>query len=399
VPATAAAARWPRILFSVLALGCAGLFVADVWRYSLFIWQPQKVFWWLALPLLGAALAAALATLPAAGQLALASLLTCIGAIELAACAANTLTAPRVESRLEPNYFLPDDVLGNAPMAGATSRATKTVDGKVVYDVEYAIDAQRRRITPLDGPPQRTRFALFFGCSFTFGEGVGARETLPFRVGELAAHYMPYNYGFQGYGPEQLLARFESSDLRSEVPQHEGVLVYSFIDSHVSRAIGSMTVYSGWASAAPYYELDAAGQPVRHGNLTTGRPVTSLFYSLLGRSQALKYFRVELPPYVSDRHIELTARMLARSAALFREAFGGQRFVVLIFPGSRLAPRLAAALERMGVEYLDYSSLVDFNGQPERYQIPGDGHPSPQTYQKVARRLVRDLGIGESGVR
>jgi hypothetical protein len=389
--------RSPRIAFWALALGFSLLLGADVWRYREFVWEPHKVFFWLALPLLGASIATAFAALPARGQLATASLLATLAAMEAASWAANLVTAPSVETRLEPNYFLPDDVLGNAPMPDVTSRVSKVVDGRTLYDVEYAIDARRRRITPVDDPGRRTRFALFFGCSFTFGEGVAERETLPFRVAELAPRYMPYNYGFQGYGPQQLLARLESSDLRSEVIEDDGVLIYSFIDSHVARAIGSMSVYSGWASAAPNYELDDAGQPVRRGNFTTGRPATSLLYSVLGRSQTLEYFRVELPPVVRDSHIELTARMLARSAALFREKFGAQRFVVVIFPGAELAPRLAPALERLGVDFLDYSELVDFDGQPQLYQIVGDGHPSARTYQEVARRLARDLGIDDPG--
>jgi hypothetical protein len=49
------------------------------------------------------------------------------------------------------------------------------------------------------------------------------------------------------------------------------------------------------------------------------------------------------------------------------------------------------------VDFLDYSELVDFDGQPQLYQIVGDGHPSARTYQEVARRLARDLGIDDPG--
>jgi hypothetical protein len=202
---------------------------------------------------------------------------------------------------------------------------------------------------------------------------------------------MPYGYGFHGYGPQHLLARLESGQLPGEVSESDGDLVYLFIDSHVNRAIGSMVVYTGWADSTPNYVLDESGVPLRRGTLTTGRPLTSLLYSVLGRSQTLAYLGVDIPPRITERHIDLTARILARSAELFRASFGAGRFVVVIFPGSTHAGRLATALDRLDVEFLDYSSLLDYDDP--RYFIAEDWHPSPLTHRTLAERLVEDLAL------
>jgi hypothetical protein len=117
--------------------------------------------------------------------------------------------------------------------------------------------------------------------------------------------------------------------------------------------------------------------------------MTSVLYSILGRSQVLKRWLLEVPLAITERHINLTARILAASVGRFRQQFGGGRFVVVIYPGSRHAIGLKRALDRHGVEFLDYSTLFDV-ADPE-YAIPNDWHPTPRAHQ-----LVTDLGLGGS---
>jgi hypothetical protein len=95
---------------------------------------------------------------------------------------------------------------------------------------------------------------------------------------------------------------------------------------------------------------------------------------------------------ITDAHIEFTAQIFARSAVLFHEQFGSGRFVVVMFPGSTLAGRLRLALERLGVEFLDYSQLFDYQ-QPE-YHLPEDWHPTARANQVMAQRLDADLVDG-----
>ena len=113
-------------------------------------------------------------------------------------------------------------------------------------------------------------------------------------------------------------------------------------------------------------------------------------------SPTVRYLGVELPPAITDEHVRFTARLFARSAALFREQFGGGRFAVVIFPGSKHAAHLVAALDLLGVDSLDYSALLDYD-RPEHF-IPEDWHPSTRTYRILAERLVEDLGLREGAI-
>src|SRR5919106_2288138 len=388
--------RARRAFWSILLVACVVALAVAALRWDASFRDLTTIFWWWGVPLSGTLLATAFLVLPTSAQLALAAVVLTVGILEAGAWALNAWAAePTVETWSDPEYYQAHSELGWAPKPGIRTRAWKRVAGEPVYDVEYSIDALGRRVTPGAATGSRSTFLLFFGGSVTFGEGVQDTETFPHFVAERAARVRAYNYGFHGYGPQQLLARLETQDLRTQVAEPNGSLVYLFIDTHVNRAIGSMVVYTGWADTAPYYRPGPDGALVRDGTLTTGRPLTAILYSILGRSQVLKRWKLDVPLAITDRHIDLTARILAASAQRFREQFGaGGRFVVVIYPGSQHAVRLGRALERHGVEFLDYSAL--FNHADPAYAIPNDWHPTAWAHRRLSEQLVTDLGLGGS---
>lgn len=381
-----------RAFCSILLLACIVALAIAALRWDASFRDPTAIFWWWGVPLSGMLLSAAFLILPSSAQLALAATVLTVGALETGAWALGTWTQSTEETWIDPEYYQAHPALGWTPKPGIRTRAWKRVAGESVYDVQYSIDSLGRRVTPGAEAGARSTFLLFFGCSVTFGEGVNDTETFPHFFAERAPRVRPYNYGFHGYGPQQLLARLETQDLSAEITEPDGSLVYLFIDAHVNRAIGSMVVYTGWADTAPYYTPGPDGALVRDGTLTTGRPMTSILYSILGRSQVLKRWHWDVPLAITEGHIDLTARILAASARRFHEQFGGGRFVVVIFPGSRHAIGLGRALERHGVDFLDYSAL--FDAADPAYAIPNDWHPSPRAHRRLAERLVTDLGLG-----
>jgi hypothetical protein len=381
-----------RAFWSSLLLACIVALAVAALRWDASFHDPTAIFWWFGVPLSVMLLAGAFLVLPSSGQLTLAALVLTVGALEAGTWALRVQAQPAEETWIDPEYYQEHPALGWAPKPGIKTRAWKRVAGESVYDVQYSIDALGRRVTPGAEAGTRDTFLLFSGCSVTFGEGVNDTETLPHWVAERAPRVRPYNYAFHGYGPQQLLARLETQDLRAEITEPEGSLVYLFIDAHVNRAIGSMVVYTGWADTAPYYRPGPDGAVVRDGTLTTGRPATSILYSVLGHSQLLKRTHLDVPLAITEGHIDLTARILAASKRRFDQQFGAGRFVVVIFPGSRHAAGLKRALDRHGVEFLDYSAL--FNAADPAYALPNDWHPTPQAHRRLAEQLVTDLGLG-----
>lgn len=324
-------------------------------------------------------------------------LLTMTGAVAVAEAVCGFLDRERgalITEVIGPQPFdVLDPVLGYQPKANAQARVILRRKGKTIYDIVYTIDGQHRRVTPGPGLKTGRQFILFFGDSFTFGEGVNDRETMPSRVASATPGYAVYNYGCRGYGTQQMLARLDQEEIQREVPQQTGLLIYTFIDAHVERAIGSMRSFTGWAANTPYYALER-GELVRKGSFATTRhPWVNAVYSVLGRSEILKYFRLDIPPVVTPRDLELVCRLIDASRDQFRARFGSDRFYVVLYPGSHRATAMSQRLQALGITVLDYSRLIDFYGD-QRYQIPYDGHPTPQTHELIARHLVHDLGLG-----
>ena len=299
----------------------------------------------------------------------------------------------RHEGTYTQDFFRPDVLLGSRPRAGAVVSSTKKQGHEVIYDVVYTIDSYQRRAIPVDDTAERDRFALFFGGSFVFGEGVNDDQTLPYHLGRLAPTYRPYNYGFSGYGPQQMLAVLQSDQLDNEVAESDGLAIYTFIDAHVERAIGSMYVYNAWGDQMPYYALDWRGNLVRRGNFTTGRPMLSAIYGWLGHSEIAKYFNVNIPGELQDRHYAHAVRIIAEARDTFQARYGGNQFYVVIYPDEGdYFEDMEAHFKAAGLKVLNYDERMQIEKDPE-LSLTGDGHPTGKAHEIVAGWIVEDIGI------
>ena len=283
-----------------------------------------------------------------------------------------------------------DEFLGYRNRKNLKVVATLNKPEGLIYQAHYTTDEYGRRRTPVSKSSQRRNFLLFFGCSFTFGTGVNDHETLPFYVGQLSRTSIPYNYGLGGGGPHQMLAKLESGDIRKEIKGKAGKLIYVFIFDHIQRAIGSMRIAASWGSQMPYYTLEG-NSLIRKGNFTTGRPLLSVVYSFLIKSQTLKYFKINFPLKMNSRHIKLFGKIIEASRDSFKKQFGTDEFYVAIYPSTKFPESLKRFFDRSHIKYLDYSKWVDF--KDESFRIKVDGHPSPKAHAVLAERLVKDLGI------
>jgi hypothetical protein len=229
---------------------------------------------------------------------------------------------------------------------------------------------------------------LLFGGSFTYGHGVRDDETLGHYLAELAPRYRPYNYGFGGWSPAEMLSRLESGPLSKEVAESKGVFIYTFIAHHVPRVVGSMRITS-WEIPKPYYGLDAEDRVVALGEIHEDRPLRTLLYRVIAKSNFLAYFHIDWPPRQSMDGYDLTARIIAASKRILLEQYPDSRFVVAIFPRGNKS-KMDPYLEKYGIEYFDYSTLFSRN-DPANRLAPDEEHPSAHAYSMFADAIAKDL--------
>jgi len=288
-------------------------------------------------------------------------------------------------------WSIPDPFLGYTLPPNVQITDIRQRDGQRLYQAVYTTDAYHRRITPMNQREQRRNFLLFFGCSMTFGLGVNDNETMPFYVAQDASHYRAYNYGVSGYGPHHMLAQLQRGALSKEIHESQGIALYTFIDHHINRAIGAMRVYNQWEQRAPFYTIDAQDNLVRQGDFTSGRPLLSFLYWVLGKSQILQYYNIAFPVSIREEHIRLTARIIAEARAVFSQQFPSAEFYVLLYPGVRRGKAIIPYLAEAGIKYLDYASFIDWPHQ--ELTLPDGAHPTAQGHKIVAAQLAKDLGI------
>lgn len=280
-------------------------------------------------------------------------------------------------------------VLGYAPPA-EPQHHRKEVDGHLAFDVTYHFDGHHRRRPPERGSPRAAeRFALFFGGSNSFGEGLPYAETIPAVFESLRPRYRSYTYAYRGYGPQQMLARLEDGFAEGEIAEPSGAAVYPYFDYHHGRVHGIMSVVRWAGGKHPYYFLDGRGELKRDGTFASGRPVTTRLLWWLSKSAILKHYRVELPWRLDADDDRLFCAILLRSRELFEQRFPGSAFVVVIGPTSASGdPFVATCLEAEGFDPIDTRARAS---EIAAMRIPGDNHLSAAGARRVARALAERL--------
>ncbi len=284
---------------------------------------------------------------------------------------------------------MPDTIIGYKRIPGQIVKEVYTYGDYKKVSV-YSTDSLSRRITPFYGKDTAAkRYALFFGCSVTYGSYVSDSETFPAYVCKYDTALVGYNYGMSGYGTQQMTAMLENGHLRGEIPQKDGFAIYGYITPHVNRVIGDMYTFNKWGSEMPYYYLDN-DTPRRKGNFTTGRLWVARLFKLLRKSYVVNYYKLNLPTRLSDRHYYLTAKLIERAYVLYKKQFQNDNFYVLLRPGSDTIMR--GYLRKLHIKYLDYSAMVI---DAQKGTVPGDGHPTAYHYDTLASRFVKELVAGK----
>jgi hypothetical protein len=293
------------------------------------------------------------------------------------------------------SLLLRDPDLGYWVTADSRSHVVERVNGEVVADATYTTDAHHRRNTPMRTASKRDKFAIFFGCSFTWGDGVNDDETLPYYFGECAANYQPYNYAMSGWGTQQMLVLLQKKDIEKDITQPTGYGVYVLIDDHVRRVACTMSVQA-WVRTYPHLEIAENGDLANLGSFETSAPFRTMALDLLGKSNTLRHFNIEIPP-ITERHFALTARIVKESADLFHAKFPESAFCVLLYPycATIYGSPMRSHLESLGIRCLDRAEL----GLPVKFApsfFAKNHHPRPEINLLTAQGLVKALNIAPS---
>ena len=295
----------------------------------------------------------------------------------------------KFEGSYTQNYFTADDILGYAPNKGITVNSKLSIKGKQYYDVAYTINDKGLRISP---PSDRHRCVLFFGDSFTFGEGLEDNETLPYLVGELSKAQV-YNFGFHGYGPHQMLAAIEQGMLDKIVDCQPSLIAYEGFIGDIYRSAGR----APWDRHGPKYAIAANGTVKYQGhfddNFTKSKAIAFIKEQVEKSYFYKKFFKYNV--LIDGKDIKLFVEIVNASYARLREKYPNADFHVLFwdnYPENKLSKQVIAGLSSKSFQ-LDLISqiLPNFWENESRYEIPDEQHPNALANQYIAEYMVEEI--------
>jgi hypothetical protein len=302
------------------------------------------------------------------------------------------------------NFYLRDDVLGWAPAKGIEAHAFKAGPAGlfhgpagVLFDVNYTIDSNGLRAAPPWRKDDLAGTVLFFGCSFTFGEGLKDDQTLPYQVGaQSGGRYRTFNFAFEAYGPAQMLAEIEHGMVRRVVDTTPRYAFHVAIPNHVWRVAGR----TAWGGHAPRYVLDADGTVHQAGYFGNRRPLAERFGIRRGVEQLNKsamWRDLSMgDSRITGDDIRLYFAVVRRSQELLTAQYPGLQFHVILWPNQHVAQQRATyeklrdGFRRMGIPlHLVEDILPGYSGDRTPYILgSSDHHPNALADRLLAQYIL-----------
>lgn len=208
-------------------------------------------------------------------------------------------------------YWALSDV-GYQAISGVHRVRKFAADGAVLYDVVYTIGDDGFRLSELKHPGSRINF---FGCSFTFGEGLNDDETLPYAVSENMKTVSAKNFGFHAYGPHQALAI-----LQSDRDTSGDINFYLTAPWHAPRSACVPT----WSKGSPKFELRSDGTLARVGRCA--EESSNVFQKFLSNSNIYSLVLRVADIYKQDKQIELYLRIVEEMSKISHAR--NQKFII-----------------------------------------------------------------------
>ncbi|HJR77113.1 MAG TPA: hypothetical protein VJ805_09065 [Nitrospiraceae bacterium] len=314
----------------------------------------------------------------------------------------------------ETAYFIRNDDFGMVAQRNFTATHVKIINSVPIYKAAYTIDSNGLRIAPPYDVPNGLGSVLFFGCSFTIGEGVTDEEAMPYVTGLLThGRYAIYNFGFHGYGPQQMLAALERGLTASVVTVPPKYIIYQAIPYHIERVAGLMT----WFPHSPRYRPGDSGRVTAQGNFDTVSDETRYsrierFWraqgifgdSVSGTLRKSFLYNALVSPFrsLSIEDVELFLGIVTQSRDVAAAEYPGAEFHVILWDSmflregflQFLPPVVDGFRDRQIRVHLISDIMPDYDGRVSnaRYELHlHDSHPNALAHRLIAEYVAKEI--------
>jgi hypothetical protein len=285
-------------------------------------------------------------------------------------------------------YFAPQPNIGWGPQHPGRFHAEKTdpKSGIPIYKADYTIDSNLLRETRSaeTGPT-----IVFFGDSFTFGEGLNDADTLPQVFSDLLDRKQRVlNLGFSGYGPQQFLVELQTGRFDSVIGAQPQLFIFTTMAEHAERTACKPI----WVRLGPRYALENGHVALR------GACYEGVSLRMREWLEDMASYRLFIEPYlrkVTHKDLELYIRILLAAVNLAKEKYGVATLIPYIPAGARYLTgtgfsddEIVQRLRDGGAMVVDVSLAAE-HVTGAKLTIKGDGHPTPLA-NRLRASIIKD---------
>ncbi|MGH7840761.1 MAG: hypothetical protein ACREQT_04500 [Candidatus Binataceae bacterium] len=267
--------------------------------------------------------------------------------------------------------------IGSLPVPNTTTRFREFLDGRMIADVTYRIDANGLREIPaaVQGGPHKV---AFFGCSFMFGHGVENDQTLPYYfVRASGGTFEGFNFAGEGWGPHQMLREIETGFVRrvAGVPE---LAIYEVIPDHLRRVSGRAPWEDG-----PKYVVCRGDEVCYSGPFHNG--VYQIYRQWASQCWTIKFIEEHFARLSRPSDVPLFLAVLKRTRTLLEQR--GTRFVIVLWDQNELGNSMVRTLRANHFDVIAVSSIVNEGDQKNHPLTQLDRHPSAAANRAIATYL------------
>lgn len=272
------------------------------------------------------------------------------------------------------------------------------------------------RVIPSKSDQEFSKHLVFIGGSNTFGAGLNDSESFGESLIQmnLLEDYEPYIMAYQGWGPNNLLARMLDPNWHNFIKQKTGVMIYFFILNHIPRVCGEDSYFDWSSGVAPAFEIENDelislgfhSETPKFKQYVFKRGLQKIKKRIQKWMGEKEEFIDIIPPddgeldRFDDNCLKVFAKIVAKMKEVYLALYPGAKFYVFTMPGYHMGKnqkdlkRIGGALQSEGVSFhhpLDeFSKAFKENKYEEMDIFLPDMHLN-QKHHKLILPLVEEV--------
>ncbi len=298
-------------------------------------------------------------------------------------------------------YFTSDTITGYRAKENIAANSLKKNGDEVIYDVTYTTNQYGYRKTPNSNETSK-KCLLFFGDSFTIGEGLNDNETLPYFLNK-DLRFRVFNFGYHGYGPHQALALLKSQKVKQITKDcNEFIAFYESIPGHIARA----NMFSQWEKYIiyiPRFKISKNKLIWSNENKTLKNKIYNSINAIFSRIKEKSYlFQILSPKYkFKQEYNKLYFAIIKELDSILRQDFHTKLHFILWDGNHNLSEKVENLESSAIISWLknqDFKSFLISDILPEylinrlKYGIHiCDLHPNALANELIAKFLAEQI--------